>query len=130
MRRRTDASERYLERRRREDEAPRLIDVVPDLRSCKLEIEERRVGASTVDVKHTRHIVVGRAPALFVIACGDPACRDGGYDITYELLRGLKTGAKEVHVHDACHGQTGTANCGRELDCTAFADYGPPDASD
>ena len=80
--RRGDAAERYAERRRREEEAPRLLTAIPTLESLRLEIEERRAGGSLSEAAHVRRIVVERAPALFVLPCHDAACKGGGHDVT------------------------------------------------
>jgi hypothetical protein len=118
-----DAAERYAERKRREDEAPRLRDVVPRLTACRLELEEGRAGFVTPEVAHTRRIVVAHAPALFVIPCGEPSCRDGGHDVSMDLLRGLREGRGEIRGEDTCYGHTGTADCGRVLRFAAFVEY-------
>lgn len=125
MKRRSEAAERFAERRRQEDAAPRLKDTVPDLTACKIDIEEWRATGTSADVTHTRRVVVDHAPALFVIPCGDTSCRDGGYDITSQLVRGLREGRREVHGEDTCHGGVGTATCGRILKFTAQAEYKP-----
>lgn len=123
MNRKSEAAERFAERRRQEDEAPRLRDVIPGLVSCRLEITERRAAATIADVSHTRHVVVARAPALFLMACSDPSCRDGGYDITRELVRALRDRKNVFRGEDTCQGNIGTAHCGRVLEFTARAEY-------
>jgi len=120
-----EAAERFAERRRREDEAPRLREVVPRLVVCKIDFEEGREGSVTPEVSHTRRVVVDVAPALFLVPCGNPACRDGGHDITQSMLRGLRDGMQEIRGEDACYGSTGTANCGRVLKFKATAEYRP-----
>ena len=67
------AAQRFAERRRREDEAPRLSEQVRDLESLRLELEER-CGDTGASPKYTRRFVVARAPALFFVPCGDPRC--------------------------------------------------------
>jgi hypothetical protein len=124
MNRRTEAGDRFAERRRREDEAPRLRVVIPRLSACRVEIQESHAGSRTPDVTHTRRIIVERAPALLIIPCGDSSCRDGGHDITSALLRGLREGRAEIRGEDTCHGQVGSVDCGRVLSFTAFAEYG------
>ena len=124
MNRRTDAMERFAERRRREDAAPRLRDTVPRLRACRIDFEETRADVTSASVAHTRRLVVERAPALFIIPCSDPSCKDGGHDISANLLRGLRDGAAQIRGEDTCHGYVGGASCGRILKFTAFADYG------
>lgn len=126
MNRRGEAAERFAERRRREDEAPRLRDVIPDLLDCRIDIAEGRGDATSVDVSHTRRLVVARAPALFVIPCSDPSCRNGGHDVTFELLRGLRERRVEVRGEDACNGDVGAVHCGRVLRFTAHAQYRQP----
>jgi hypothetical protein len=121
-RRYSEAAERFAARRRREDEAPRLRTRVPNLVSLRLEVEERRAAGVAVDSRHVRHIV-DSAPALFVLPCGDPACKDGGHDVTSQMLRGLLAGTPRFEVEDACAGDVGTARCGRILKVTAIATY-------
>lgn len=123
MNRRGEAAERFAERRRQEDEAQRLKDAVPTLATCKIEIGESRREMTTADVSHTRHVIVDRAPALFFVACTDPSCRDGGHDITHVVMRGLREGRAETRGEDTCHGQLGTADCGRIVRFTVFATY-------
>jgi hypothetical protein len=51
---REDAA-RSVERRRREDEAPRLLDQVPQLKTLRLEMEERRGDTRLEETKHVRN---------------------------------------------------------------------------
>lgn len=96
---------------------------MPRLESLRLEVEERR-GASTIgETRHVRHIIVGRAPALFLLQCGDSHCKDGGHDVTDTLLDGLKRGLDEVVAEDVCFGQVGTAQCGRVVKVVAKPTY-------
>lgn len=125
-RRKTEASERFAERRRLEEAAPRLKDRVPDLATLKLEVEESHDTAGLSGSKHVRHIVVERAPALFAIPCGDPSCQGGGYDVTSTIMRGLGDHAERFEAQDQCHGMVGTAGCRRTLHVTAIATYAPP----
>ncbi|RLB45180.1 MAG: hypothetical protein DRI90_28735 [Deltaproteobacteria bacterium] len=77
-----EAASRFEERRSRENDAPRLRDRIPQLQSLRLELSEYRQGGTSPMGRHTRHIVVERAPALFIIPCGDHNCDDGGYNRT------------------------------------------------
>lgn len=117
------AAERTTERRRREDEAPRLIAVAPDLATLRLEVSEKRGDVGIADASHIRRVVVEHAPALFLIPCGESSCRDGGHDITRAVLRGLETKSEKYEGEDPCSGQTGTAPCARTLVFTAYATY-------
>lgn len=119
-----EAAERFAERRRREDDAPRLREKVPRLRSLRLEIEERRATSASAENKHVRLIVVDRAPALFVIPCGDSLCQDGGHDVTHALVQALVRGEPQVEIEDSCYGQVGSSTCGRIVRVVAKPTYG------
>jgi len=125
-RRSSEAAQRFAERRRREDEAPRLLALVPNLKELKLELLERRALGEVTETLHTRRIVVERAPATFVLPCLDSSCRDGGHDVTHAILRGLRNGETRFEGEDVCHGTLGTlgtAECGRVLSYVAEATY-------
>jgi hypothetical protein len=112
---------RFAERRRREDEAPKLCSRVPTLSSLKLEIEERTGVGST---KHMRYVVVDRAPALFLVPCGDPRCVDGEHDLTATVLHALDAHETSFQGDDGCTGSVGTAgDCGRVLHFAGTAEY-------
>src|ERR1700688_4951904 len=83
-------AQRFAERRRREEDGPRLSDKVRDLHALRLELEER-CGATGAAQKYTRRFVVARAPALFFVPCGDPRCLDGGHDLTSTVMHALRT---------------------------------------
>jgi hypothetical protein len=113
MGRSREAFLRFAERRRREDEAERLQSEVPQLRALKLEIEEHRGSSALAETKHVRHVVVARAPALFVLPCGDPDCREGGHDLTESLMSKLREGVIEFVVEHECRGDVRGAMCDR-----------------
>jgi hypothetical protein len=119
----SEAAMRNAERRRREDEAPRLIARVPRLESLTLEIEERRPGAVSADVQHVKRVVVASAPALFDLSCCDRSCRDGGHDITRSVLLELERGSTRFEGEDVCHGTIGSSTCSRILKYIAVASY-------
>jgi hypothetical protein len=123
--RRGDAAERYAERRRREEEAPRLATAIPNLESLKLEIEERRAGSSLPEAAHVRRIVVERAPALFWLPCHDSACKEGGHDLTLDVLRALRERQEKFTGEHPCQGQVGSADCRRVLVYVGIASYRP-----
>jgi hypothetical protein len=119
-----DAAERTAERRRREAEAPRLLAQVPDLSLLRLEIEERRDSHALPETAHVKRVVLEHAPALFVMPCMDRACRDGGHDVTAEVMHALHQKKTAFSGNDACAGQTGSAPCQRVLHYVATAEYG------
>jgi hypothetical protein len=113
-------AQRFAERRRREDEAPRLHEQVPNLVSLKLEIEDRSgVGGTT----HTRRVVVAQAPALFLVPCGDPRCMDGEHDLTTTVMRALRQQETVFKGQDECRGTVGPSPCSRVLHFDAVAEY-------
>jgi hypothetical protein len=114
---------RFAERRRREDEAPRLATEVPTLVSLQLDVEEHAgvAGGSS----HTRRIVVERAPALFLVPCGDPRCGGDEHDLTSEVMRALRYGETSFHGEDECRGSLGMGACSRVLRFNAVARYQP-----
>jgi hypothetical protein len=114
------AAQRFAERRRREEEAPRLCDQAPSLVSLRLEIEERSgIGA----VKHIRRFVVTSAPALFLVPCGDSRCADGEHDLTTVVMRALRARETSFLGTDECTGTVGSSACPRVLHFQATAEY-------
>lgn len=118
-----EAAERTAERRRRESEAPRLLGVAPDLKLLELVIEERRDGRTLPETTHKKRVVLEHAPALFVMPCMDRSCRDGGHDVTAEILHALSKKQTTFSGEDPCNGQTGSANCQRVMHYTATAEF-------
>jgi hypothetical protein len=121
---RSEAAQRFAERRQREQDAPRLGERVPTLATLRLDIAEGR-GATNSDPKHSRIIMVNAAPALFALTCADHACRDGGHDLTNAMLRGLQSGSTGFELEDRCYGSIGTAECGRTMHVKVTATYAP-----
>ena len=119
-RRNSLAAQRFADRRQREDEAPKLSSQVPDLTSLRLDIEERSGAGST---KHIRRLVVDRAPALFLVPCGDPRCTDGGHDLTSAIMRALRGHEKSFEGTDECSGGLGSGTCSRVLHFDGTAEY-------
>ena len=118
-----EAAQRFADRRKREDDAPRLAAEVPSLATLRLSVEERRATVTSAESKHLRHVIVDRAPALFIIPCGDPACDGGGYDLTNPIMRELRGRRTEFAVDDECFGNVGTSRCGRMVHAVGTATY-------
>jgi hypothetical protein len=117
------AAARSAERRAREERAPRLRNVVPELVTLRLVMEERYPLGAT---KHTRHVVVPHSAALFMVPCGDAACDSNGHDITSEVLRALAARATRTEGQHSCDGFVGGATCARTLHFVIEAEYTPP----
>src|SRR5258706_8521613 len=102
--RQSEATVRAMERRQREDEAPRLKQRFGNLKELRLEIEELVGGSTSVAARHIRRIVVDSAPALFEIPCSEGRCHDGGHDLTQEIMRALSSSSTEFNGEDTCFG--------------------------
>jgi hypothetical protein len=114
------AAQRFAERRRRENEAPRLCDQVPALRSLRIAIEEW-VGSGAT--KHIRRYVVSDASALFLVPCGDPLCTDGEHDLTYSVMHALRARETSFRGSDDCAGNNGSGVCSRVVRFDGSAEY-------
>ena len=119
----TEAAERAQARRELENAAPRLATEVPTLATLKLELEEHEGTSRRPEQNHIRHIVVASAPALFMVPCGDSRCKDGGHDITRDVMRSLRSGETKFNGTDACQGSQGSGLCVRILHYTGIATY-------
>jgi len=120
LRRNSLAAQRFAERRRRENEAPPLSQQVPELVSLQLDVQERFGMGGT---RYIRRVVVDRAPALFIVPCGDPRCIDGEHDLTTPIMRALRARETSFDGSDDCTGSVGTSACGRVLHFDAAAEY-------
>ncbi len=123
MRRNLEAQRRAAERRRRENEAERLREVVPELHSLSLVIEESCVRGVADAVTHIRRIVLERAPALFDLPCCDRHCTGGGHNITAQVMRALRDGRTRFEGSNLCGGTLKTGECSRELRYVGEAVY-------
>jgi hypothetical protein len=123
-RRRTnpEAEQRTLDRRHREDGAPRLRAETPRLQSLSIELKEFFSRESSPDSVHIRRIVLETAPALFLFACGDPKC-SGDHDLTDEVLAGLRHDRTRIEGELRCGGATGESACVRKVHYTAVATF-------
>jgi hypothetical protein len=110
------AKQRSQERRQREDEAPRLIKEVRRLTSLHIDV----VNGGT---QYVWRIVVERAPALFEIACLEPACTNGGHDITRSVMQALRASSVRFEGEGVCPGDLPLGACGRSLKYVAKATY-------
>ncbi|HVJ21044.1 MAG TPA: hypothetical protein VM686_36790 [Polyangiaceae bacterium] len=125
------ATQRFAERLQQEHEAPRLAALIPALESLKLAVEERRGTwpSATPEGSHVRHVVVPSAPALFLITCHDPECRDGGHDVTALVMRALRARELRFEGKAQCYGHVGSADCQRAIRFVGTAAYRASGAS-
>ena len=111
------------ERRKRENEAPRLAARAPTLEKLRLEVHVRSSNIARPEHTHIRHVVVPSAPALFFVPCHDAQCKDGGHDLTAAVMAALQSKKERFEGEDACHGVVGSSSCSRVLDYVGVATY-------
>jgi hypothetical protein len=110
------------EKRQREQSAQRLATAIPRLTGLMLEVEEHSAIAC---VKYKKRFHVGSAPALFELRCNDERCEHGGYNLTHEIVRVLRSHTTRSRGDVTCDGMTGKAFCGRRIHYELFAEYQP-----
>ena len=118
-----EATRRQAELRQREDEAPRLATTVPKLEKLRLEVSERSSSIARPESAHIRHVVVAHAPALFELPCRDAQCKNGGHDLTRDILAALRGGKVRFEGEGGCTGVVGNGACSRILQYVATATY-------
>ncbi len=123
MRRSSEAFQRTIERKRKQDAARRLRDAVPSLLELELDVREVRGNLPGHEVHHKRVVIVDRAPALFEFACSDRGCEEGGHDVTEVVLQELARGTLIFSGVHRCGGHAREGNCDYELRFEAQASY-------
>jgi hypothetical protein len=123
MRRRDSAAlERTLDRRRREDAAPRLRQDVPGLLTLRLRFDDIRAEGRLVISSYVRPVLVANAPSHFEVRCMEPRC-DGRHDLTYPILRALRRSEPEFSGQSNCNGLVADVPCDRTLGYVCYATY-------
>jgi hypothetical protein len=123
MRRDPEAMKRAAARKQKEDDAARLREKVPNLKRLALHIEEHPMGPEGPPVRHIRHVVVERAPALFEIPCSERACRGGGHDLTRRVMKALRSGKQAFAGKHRCAGEIDGEACLVEICFEAEATF-------
>jgi hypothetical protein len=122
-RRNIEREERKVLRHEREDAAGKLLLKIPELTSLSLAIHEVRPDGLASDAQYIRRVVVEHAPALFEVPCSYAYCKDGGYDVTREVLDALRSHMARFEGERACRGNCGVNGCVRVLRYVATATY-------
>ncbi len=117
-----DAKKRMLDRWRRQDEAARLRDRMPEVDSLTIALEEHEADDEP-PVSHVRLVPVESAPALFEIPCTDKDCSGGVYDITQEVMSALQHHRKRFEGTQQCTGTSHDQPCARKLRYVGVARY-------
>src|SRR5512147_447027 len=107
-------------RRQREDDAPRLATLLPEVTALAIRVDER----STISApKYVRRFVVDRAPAVFLIPCSDPNCSEGGHDISSDVVAALRSKRSHFTGSHVCTGWVGSKQCERTIWFDGEAEY-------
>ena len=112
--RQAEQLEAQAEQRQREDAAPRLRDVIPELTSLRLHFRDEPAPGRSPAWPYTRHVVVATTPAMFSVRCTEPTC-DGRHDLTADILRNLRAHKTRSEGESACQGNVGDNACNRKL---------------
>ena len=114
---RKELPQHVVDRRRREDEAPRLLAEVPSLTRLSLAVEERAESGFSLGSGHIRRIVVEHAAARFEVPCSAGNCDGGVHDLTSGVMRELRRGTVRFE------GDTSCDRCGCVLHHAASAEH-------
>jgi hypothetical protein len=91
--------------------------------SLQLDVEDR---CGVVEGnRYMRRIVIDRAPALFLVQCGDPRYTDGEHDLTAGVMAALRSRKTSCQGEDKCGGSVGPSACSRVIQFQAIATYRP-----
>jgi hypothetical protein len=124
----TEAIRQNAERRQRENEASRLLIETPGLLDLHIDFEESGLPEGIPPVQYVRRFVLATTPSVFLIPCSNPMCNGGGYDLTHEMMAGLRSRQPRIAGEHACGGTVGEAQCALKLRfaATAVFDAGCP----
>jgi hypothetical protein len=117
--RRTARTDRW----KREDDAARLKEELPQLEALRMNLEEFSGGHRVVGTSRIQHVVVAQASTRFEIPCGDSKCEDGGHDLTRDMLAALRAGREAFEGSSVCSGRVGERACERTLQYSFSAKY-------
>jgi hypothetical protein len=108
----SNASVCAVERRQREDSAPRINEMFPQLSALSIHVDEH---SSVLSPRYVRRVVIQNAPALFILPCSDPNCSDGGHDISSDIIGQVRSKRREFDGSHVCGGWIGSRQCGRTI---------------
>ena len=108
----------------REDAAPRLKQLVPELESLRVSLVENRGAYSITGTKRVQHVKVDTASTHFEIPCGESSCQGGGHDLSQTLTPRLRNRKVEFSGSSECNGAIGGGHpCARRLEYSFEAKY-------
>jgi len=108
----------------RENAAPRLKQLVPELESLRLCLIESRGGYPITGTRRVQHVMVDTASTLFEVPCSDGSCQGGGHDLTHAVLSRVRNRRAEFSGSSECGGEIGCGHaCTRRLEYSFEARY-------
>jgi hypothetical protein len=122
--RQRDMNSTRSDRWERENAAPRLKQVVPELESLRLSLVENRGGYPITGTRRVQHVMVDSASTLFEIPCSESSCQGGGHDLTHTVFPRLRHRRPEFSGSSECTGAIGGGHpCTRSLEYSFEAKY-------
>lgn len=123
MRQRDTNTARH-DRWEREDAAPRLKELVPELESLRMSLVENRSGYPISGTRRVQHVMVDTASTRFEVPCGESSCQGGGHDLTPVVAPRLRSRRLEFSGSSECTGAIGGGHgCSRHLAYSFEAKY-------
>lgn len=120
-----DMNSSRRERWDREDAAPRLKQLVPELESLRVSLVENKGGHAIPGTRRVQHVMVDTASTLFEVPCTESACQGGGHDLTQVVGPRLRNRRPEFSGSSECTGAVGGHACERRLEYSFEAKYSP-----
>jgi hypothetical protein len=120
---RRDLNPLRSERWERENAAPRLKQLVPEIEALRLSMVENRGGYPVNGTRRVQHVMVNTASTLFEIPCSESACQGGGHDLTHTVGPRLRHRRSEFSGSSECTGAIGGHGCDRRLEYSFEAKY-------
>lgn len=122
-----DTGQARRERWDRENAAPRLKQIVPNLQSLRVVLAEARGDYGVNGTRRVQHVIVATASARFEIPCGESGCEGGGHDLSRVATSHLIDGRSSFSGSSECNGMVGQRPCDRRLDYSFEATYSSPE---
>lgn len=118
-----DTGQLRSERWERENAAPRLKQMVPNLAALRLSLVESRGAYPIGGTRRVQHIVVDTASARFEVPCGEKGCTGGGHDLSRTAASQLRERRTAFSGTSECMGSVGERGCDRRLEYAFEATY-------
>jgi len=118
-----EAGSNRRERWDRENAAPRLKELVPNLKSLRWSLVEQRAGRDLGGTRRTQHVIVDKASARFEVPCGESGCTGGGHDVSNATCSQLRQQQHAFGGTSDCQGYVKDRPCDRRLEYSFVAEY-------